>query len=142
MSLQNEQTATRAIGSERRPFSRAVAEAFLRRMLRGLQCGQLIVDTPAGERLVFEGVRPGSQAKLTIHSWRCIWRLVMSSDVGFAEGYRAGEWSSPNLTGLLRFACETATSGMRNGLPVSALISRAMPMTLFQSGRFGVISKS
>ena len=34
------------------------------------------------------------------------------------------------------------TDGIFSLLPVSAAISRAMPMTLFQSGRFGVISRS
>ena len=106
MSVQNEPVVSRPIALARRSFSSALAEAFLRRTLRGLKCGQLIVDTPAGERLVFEGGRPGAHARLTIHSWRCVWRLLTGPDLGFAEGYLSGEWSSPNLNVLLRFACD------------------------------------
>src|SRR4051812_24441205 len=104
MSIQNQQAATPSFDSERRPLSRSLTEALLRRMLRGLACGQLVVDTPAGDRLVFDGARPGPQARLTIHSWRCIWRLATDWDVGFAEAYRAGEWSTPNLGTLLSCA--------------------------------------
>jgi cyclopropane-fatty-acyl-phospholipid synthase len=119
MSLQNEQTATRPIGSERRLPLRVVAEALLRRTLRGLAFGQLIVETPAGERLSFEGARPGQQARLTIHRWRGLWRLISGSDIGFAEGYLSGDWSSPNLTALLRFACdnEAALTTLNPTLP-------------------------
>ncbi|MCX7310569.1 MAG: cyclopropane-fatty-acyl-phospholipid synthase family protein [Hyphomicrobiales bacterium] len=106
MSVQNDQAATRLVHSDRRPLSRALSEAFLRRTLRGLAFGQLTVDTPAGERLVFDGQKPGIQARLVIHNWRFLLRLAVSADVGFAEGYIAGEWSSPNLTALIRFADE------------------------------------
>jgi cyclopropane-fatty-acyl-phospholipid synthase len=106
MSIQDLQAVTRSFDSERRPLSRSLTEALLRRMFRELACGQLVVDTPAGDRLVFDGDRPGLQARLTIHSWRCIWRLATDWDIGFAEAYRAGEWSSPNLASLLRFASD------------------------------------
>jgi cyclopropane-fatty-acyl-phospholipid synthase len=106
MSIQDLQVVTRSFDSERRPLSRSLTEALLRRMFRELACGQLVVDTPAGDRLVFDGDRPGPQARLTIHSWRCIWRLVTDWDIGFAEAYRAGEWSSPNVASLLRFASD------------------------------------
>ena len=115
MSIQNQHAVTRSFDSERRALSRSLTEALLRRMLRGLACGQLVVDTPAGDRLVFDGDRPGPQARLTINSWRCIWRLATDGDIGFAEAYRAGEWSSPNLASLLRFASasEAASEPLR-----------------------------
>jgi cyclopropane-fatty-acyl-phospholipid synthase len=114
MSIQD--ADTRSFDSERRPLSRSLTEALLRRMLRRLDCGQLVVDTPAGERLVFDGDRPGLQARLTIHSWRCLWRLATGGDIGFAEAYRAGEWSSPNLAAMLKFAChnKAATEPLRS----------------------------
>ena len=116
MSIQDQHAVTRSFDSERRPLSRSLTEALLRRMLRGLECGQLVVDTPAGERLVFDGDRPGPQARLTIHSWRCLWRLATGGDIGFAEAYRAGEWSSPNLAAMLKFAChnKAATEPLRS----------------------------
>jgi cyclopropane-fatty-acyl-phospholipid synthase len=119
MSIQNQQAVTRSFDSERRPLSRSLTEALLRRMLRGLACGQLVVDTPAGDRLVFDGHRPGPQARLTIHSWRCIWRLATDWDIGFAEAYRVGDWSSPNLGTLLSFACHNnaALERLRTRVP-------------------------
>ena len=32
-----------------------IAEAFLRRIVRELECGELVIETPAGDRLVFVG---------------------------------------------------------------------------------------
>ncbi len=119
MSIQNQQAVTRSFDSERRPLLGLLTEALLRRMLRGLACGQLVVDTPSGDRLAFDGDQPGPQARLTIHSWRCIWRLATDWDIGFAEAYRAGEWSSPNLGTLLSFACHNsgAVERLRTGVP-------------------------
>ncbi len=54
---------------------------------------------------MFDGKRPGPQARLTIHSWRCLWRLATGWGIGIAEAYRAGEWSSPNIAVVLRLAC-------------------------------------
>ena len=48
------------------------------------------------------GSRAGPQARLTIHSWRLFARLAFGWDIGFAEAYIAGEWSSPNLVALLQ----------------------------------------
>jgi cyclopropane-fatty-acyl-phospholipid synthase len=101
MSVQQEQAVTPSVASGKR----SLAETVLRRILQRLACGQLIVETPVGERLVFNGAHPGPHARLTIHRWRCIWRFATGSDVGFAEAYRAGEWSSPNLNALFNLAC-------------------------------------
>jgi len=104
MSVQHQHVVTRSISSVHGPLLRSLTEALLRRLLRGIECGQLVVDTPAGDRLVFDGERPGPQARLSIRDWRCLWRLAADRDIGFAEAYRAGEWSSPSLAALLRFA--------------------------------------
>lgn len=72
MSIQHQHAVTRSFNSERRPLSRSLAETVTRRMLRGLECGQLVVDSPAGERLAFEGKQPCPQTRLSIHSWRNI----------------------------------------------------------------------
>jgi cyclopropane-fatty-acyl-phospholipid synthase len=108
MSVQHEQAATRSIASGDRVPSRSFAERLLRWVLRGIECGQLMIDTPAGERLVFDGARPGPQARLAIHHWRCLWRLFAGADLGFGEAYVAGEWSSPNLAALLNFVSQNS----------------------------------
>lgn len=104
MSMQHQEAVTRSINLQLSLNSASVAESFLRRMVGELECGELVIETPAGDRLVFSGRRSGPQAKATIHSWRCLWRLASSWDIGFAEAYSAGEWSSSNLVALLKLA--------------------------------------
>lgn len=99
MSLHGQHEATHALT---RP--RSFAAALLRGLIPALQRGRLVIDTPEGERVVLEGPRHGPHARLTIHRWRCVWRLVTGGDLGFAEGYIAGEWSSPTLAALLHLA--------------------------------------
>lgn len=108
MSMQHHEATTRSINAELSLSSRSLAEAVLRRFVGDLECGELVIETPAGNRLVLGGRRPGSQAKVTIHSWRSLWRLVSGWNIGFAEAYRVGELSSPDLVALLRLACDTA----------------------------------
>ncbi len=104
MSIQRQQADTRKFDSEQFPRSRSLTIALLHRIFSGLECGHLVIDTPAGERLVINGNQPGTQGRLEIRSWRFLWRLVAGWDIGFAESYMAGEWISPNLGGLLMLA--------------------------------------
>ena len=106
MSMQHQEAITRLINPELALSSKSVTEPLLRRLVGDLECGELVIETPAGDRLVLGGRRSGPQAKVTIHSWRCLWRLVSGRDIGFAESYCAGEWSSPNLVELLKLACD------------------------------------
>jgi cyclopropane-fatty-acyl-phospholipid synthase len=41
-----------------------------------------------------------------IHSWRAIRRLINQGDVGFAEAYIDGDWSSPDLAAVLELAAQ------------------------------------
>jgi len=79
-------------------------------MVGDLECGELVIETPSGDRLLLGGRRSGAQARLTIHTWRVLGRLVSGWDIGFAEAYMAGEWSSPNLVALLTLACANSLS--------------------------------
>ena len=108
MSMQHQQAVTRSINPRLSLSSSSIAEAFLRRIVGELECGELVIETPAGDRLALRGRQPGSQAKVTIHSWRCLWHLVFGWDIGFAETYIAGEWSSPDLVALLKLACNNS----------------------------------
>jgi cyclopropane-fatty-acyl-phospholipid synthase len=110
MSAQHPQAATRPYRSEQLPRSRSILVALMRRMLRRLEYGRLLIETPAAERLVIEGRRPGPHAQVTVHSWRFLWRLITRGDMGFAESYIAGEWSSLRLGVLMTFALHNATA--------------------------------
>jgi cyclopropane-fatty-acyl-phospholipid synthase len=108
MTMQHRDAIIRSTNSKLPLGSSSVAEALLRRIVSRLERGELVIETPTGDRLVLGGRRPGPLAKVTIHSWRCLWRLVSGWDIGFAEAYIAGEWSSPDLVALLKLACSNS----------------------------------
>jgi len=83
--------------------SSRVYEWLISRWLTRLPAGRITISFPSGGRMVFEGEAPGPQAVLNIRSFRLLRRLLVSDELGFAEGYLRGEWDSPDLTGLLAF---------------------------------------
>jgi len=93
------------------PMLAVLATRLLRRATFGMEHGQLAVKTPAGQTHVFggEGAEPG--AILHIHDWKFLGRLLAGWDIGFAESYMAGEWSSPDLAALLTFMCRNSRMG-------------------------------
>lgn len=66
-----------------------------------LRWGRLEVRLPDGVRRLFTGAEPGPEAVLLVHDRNLARRLVRRGGVGFAEGYMAAEWDSPDLASLL-----------------------------------------
>jgi cyclopropane-fatty-acyl-phospholipid synthase len=91
-------------------------EPLVRRFLARIDVGDLTIELPSGARLAHKGARPGPQAFVTIHHWRAIWRLILKGDVGFAESYISGDWSSRDLPAFIELAA-------RNIEPLEAKIS-------------------
>src|SRR5271154_5075842 len=87
-----------------RSESRLFLEPLVRRFLARIDAGDLTVELPSGARLAHKGARPGSQAFVKIHRWRAIWRLILLGDVGFAESYISGDWSSRDLPSFIELA--------------------------------------
>jgi len=85
------------------PSSMHPLRGLLERLLRGLACGTLSVQLPGGERIEGRGAEPGPHAALTLHRWRPLLRLMLQGDLGMAESYRDGDWSTPDLVELLEF---------------------------------------
>jgi cyclopropane-fatty-acyl-phospholipid synthase len=73
-------------------------------VLRLISTGKLTVVLPDGGRIVQTGAAPGPEAEVVLHSWRPVARLMRSGDVGFAESYMDGEWTSPDLTAFIALA--------------------------------------
>ena len=109
MSSENEQTAPVSVDTADAPTSGALVKTFIRRLLRKIDCGEIVLQTPGGRTLTIGGKRAGEQTHLTIHRWRCMLRLLASGDLGFAEGYLAGEWSTPNIHSFLSAAGRRST---------------------------------
>jgi cyclopropane-fatty-acyl-phospholipid synthase len=78
--------------------------AFLTKVLSRLEMGRITVQTPAGYRVSFTAKKPGPEATIVLHNWRPIRWLLWKGDLGFAESYMEGDWSTPDLTALLQLA--------------------------------------
>ncbi|MET0518622.1 MAG: cyclopropane-fatty-acyl-phospholipid synthase family protein [Burkholderiaceae bacterium] len=69
-------------------------------LLRRLQIGNLDVQLPDGSSAHFGG-SSGPRAALRIRDWAVCPAVLRSGDIGFAESYLAGHWSTPDLRALL-----------------------------------------
>ena len=56
---------------------------------------------PDGREFPCRGPEPGPDARLIVRDYRFIRRCLAAGSIGFAEGYMAGEWETPDLTALL-----------------------------------------
>ncbi len=123
MSVQP-QTAQPAFAAARSLLSRIFDVGLQRWVSRKLACGELVVDMLAGNRLTIVGPRPGPRARLSIHSWKCLLRTLMGGELGVAEAYMAGEWSSPDLAAVLGLALRNSAATNPGGLPAKRLWHR------------------
>ena len=64
---------------------------LLRLLTSNWTVGRLTVRLPGGASHRLEGSRPGPSATLEIRDYRFAGRVLASGDIGFAEGYMAGE---------------------------------------------------
>jgi cyclopropane-fatty-acyl-phospholipid synthase len=78
----------------------AAGRAVLK-LLQGLQHGSLTLQLPDGSMQRFGGAA-APHATLHLHNWKPCAAAFKSGDIGFAESFIAGDWSTPNLTELLR----------------------------------------
>jgi len=65
--------------------------------------GCLLFELPDGRAIRFAHAESGPDAVVTVHDYNFVKRAMAGGDVGFAESYMDGEWSTPDLTEVLRF---------------------------------------
>jgi cyclopropane-fatty-acyl-phospholipid synthase len=94
---------TRTLGSIGNRKEGLIARV-LRRMIAQIEFGHITVVLPSGDRIEHYGAQAGLSATLVLHRWRAIRRLISQGDLGFAEAYIDGDWSSPDLPALLELA--------------------------------------
>ncbi len=83
------------------PVARAPAAArSVLRLLQGLRHGSLTLELPGGEVRSF-GDGQGPQARIHLRNWSPFGAALRSGDIGFAEGYVDGDWTTPDLPALL-----------------------------------------
>jgi cyclopropane-fatty-acyl-phospholipid synthase len=72
-------------------------------LLEQLELGQLHVTWPHGLHSVYGSATDHApQAYLHIHHWDVCTQALKSGDIGFAESFIAGHWTTKNLVDLLR----------------------------------------
>ena len=65
------------------------------------ETGSLTFVLPSGRELHVQGAAPGPAGRLIIRDFRFVGRVLAGGDIGFGEGYMAGEWDTPDLSALL-----------------------------------------
>jgi cyclopropane-fatty-acyl-phospholipid synthase len=80
----------------------------------------LIVQLPSGHALRIEGHAPGKEVVLQVKDFNFIRRILAAGDVGFAEGFAAGDWDTPDLPALLEAFSHNfdRLAGLMTGNPV------------------------
>ena len=63
--------------------------------------GSLTLELPSGREIHAHGCLGGPSGRLIVHDFNFIDRVLASADIGFGEGYVAGEWDTPDLAALL-----------------------------------------
>ena len=83
------------------PRSAPAAARNVLRLLGRLQTGTLTLQLPDGS-LYYYGNGQAPAAAIRIHDWAVFGATLRSGDIGFAEGYMDGHWTTPDLAALLR----------------------------------------
>ena len=71
-------------------------------LLSRLQSGCLKLQLPDGSRQEFGAPASPLQVRVSLSDWGVFAAVLKSGDIGFAETYRDGGWSTDDLAGLLR----------------------------------------
>jgi cyclopropane-fatty-acyl-phospholipid synthase len=83
------------------PAAPAAARAVFH-LLAQLRHGSLDVQLPDGAMAHFgHAASPGPRAAIALHNWNACTAALKSGDIGFAETYIAGDWTTPDLAALL-----------------------------------------
>ncbi len=97
-------------------------------MVRNIRIGTLKIVLPSGAVIHEVGAEPGPDATIVMWRWRALRRMVTAGDIGFAEGFLEEDWTTPDLTALIRLAA-------RNGDALSPAIEGSQLMRLLNRTR-------
>jgi cyclopropane-fatty-acyl-phospholipid synthase len=104
----------------------AAFRTFVRLAARNWTEGVLEIVTPDGLSIPIRGPGGGPEGRLIVRDYRFVGRVLTGGVIGFAEGYMAGEWDSPDLSRLLEALSMNLDRmrGLIEGNPVVRLINR------------------
>ncbi|ESQ83137.1 cyclopropane-fatty-acyl-phospholipid synthase [Asticcacaulis sp. AC466] len=63
--------------------------------------GEMDIVMPNGGQMRLSGKQPGPRATLLVKDFNFMKRVLASGDIGFCDGYKEGEWDTPDLATLL-----------------------------------------
>ncbi|MBJ7403600.1 MAG: class I SAM-dependent methyltransferase [Bradyrhizobium sp.] len=75
------------------------------RLASQLRCGTVHVRLPDRRLVTLRGELPGPSATIELGNYRFARSLVLGGDIGMAEAYIRGDWTTPDLTQLLYLFC-------------------------------------
>jgi cyclopropane-fatty-acyl-phospholipid synthase len=95
-------TSTTTFAPASLPDSAPAAARAVFRLLQRLRHGSLDLQMPDGSSAHFGNKSDdGPRAALRLRNWNVCGAVLRSGDIGFAESYIAGDWTTPDLTALL-----------------------------------------
>ena len=96
-------TSTTTLSPFTLPESAPAAARAVFRLMRSLKHGTLDVQLPDGGAVHFGTLAEGEpRAAVRLRNWNVCGAALRSGDIGFAESYIAGDWTTPDLTALLK----------------------------------------
>jgi cyclopropane-fatty-acyl-phospholipid synthase len=110
------------------PASNGFGARLVAYMIGTLRFGTLTIVLPSGAIVAKIGSEPGPDATIVLRRWRALRRMIIAGDIGFAEGYLEEDWTTPDLTPLIRLAA-------KNGDTLSPVIDGNRLVRLFNRTR-------
>jgi cyclopropane-fatty-acyl-phospholipid synthase len=104
----------------------AAFRTFVKLAAREWTQGVLELVTPDGLSIPIRGPNGGPEGRLIIRDYRFVGRVLTGGVIGFAEGYIAGEWDTPDLPTLLEaFSLNyERLRGLVDGSPIVRAVHR------------------
>ena len=85
------------------PTTAPTAARAMLHLLAGLRHGRLDVQLPDGTQSRFGAAdAAGPHAAIRLSNWKVCAAALKSGDIGFAEGFIAGDWTTPDLPALMK----------------------------------------
>lgn len=95
---------SRARAAGLRALPERAAERLLLAAAARIRIGRLTVVMPDGRRRVFGDRSSSRTAEFRVHDRAAALRLLLHGETGAGEAYVDGQWSSPDLVGLIKLA--------------------------------------
>jgi len=86
-----------------------------------LDNGRLDVVLPDGRVFRAQGTKPGPAALVEVHDPDCFARLIREGDLGFADAYLEGWWSTPDLQAFMDLVMG-GNANLFEGYPAARLV--------------------